>query len=137
MNMHRTIAGRRRAQQLTLLAVLFYAFGLFANGLHFSLFRHEVCEHSELVHVEEATVACEHEVTGEHAHDDRAGERSGELHEHCDIPVSAPSTSVALPFGSAALPLQVVTRAPVHAETPRVETIERLLFAPHHSPPSA
>ena len=122
---------------MRLLALVLYALGFVSNGLHFSLFRHEVCEHGELVHVAvAATQACEHGVVGQHAHDGESEGGEG-LHEHCALSPATNSTPLAVPRAAEALARGERLLAARRREAPRAASIELVLIAPHHSPPSA
>lgn len=117
-------------------ALLLFVAGFLAQGLHSGLESHEVCEHGELVHVENGSVPREHH---EPEHDDGPsaaglGEHESS-HHHCGIAVAAPlvEQQFAAPLG---VDLQLAPEAaPDLWGAPRVERIARLRLAPHHSPP--
>ncbi|MCY3003441.1 MAG: hypothetical protein NTV21_16730 [Planctomycetota bacterium] len=118
--------------------LVLYVVGLFAQGAHVAFERHEVCEHGEFAHVEEAAESAG--IHGAEAHDEgehlRGTESAGEdEHHHCGIALASPVVAAEFSAPAGLEPLAAPCAVVARADTPRVDGIERLRLAPHHSPP--
>lgn len=137
-------AGLRKRLGLPLLALI-YVWGFFGTALHEATVSHAVCEHGELVHVDQA--AREVPVAGDVAvrPDPRSqapGYSAGKdliEHDHIHCTIAAPFT---LPTPSVRLLGHGVPRLeraiPVCAQqTAQAISFPLYLLAPNHSPPAA
>jgi len=128
----------RRTGRAILAWLLLYVVGLFAQEAHVAFERHEVCEHGEFAHVEQAVDSAEELALSAQSEGERArssGSTGEDEHHHCGIAVASPvlAAEFPIPAGFELFEAAQHERAPL--EAPRVDPIARLRFAPHHSPP--
>ena len=137
-------AGLRKRLGLALLALI-YAWGFFGTALHEATVSHAVCEHGELVHVQQparelpsAGNVAAHPDSRSNVLGYSAGkDLIGHDHIHCTIaaPLSVPTPNVRL-LGPG-VPLLELATVVCSQQAGHARSFPLYLLAPNHSPPAA